>query len=51
MYVQAGSQGRRLRFASGKWGGDNYGERSEPKNFFARGGIIYPETAKLTMLD
>jgi hypothetical protein len=29
-----------------KWG-DNYGERSEPKNFFARGGIINPETAKL----
>jgi hypothetical protein len=29
-------RGRRLRFASG--GRDNYGERSEPKHFFARGG-------------
>jgi hypothetical protein len=32
--------------------GDNYGERSEPKKVFARGGgIIHPETAKLTMLE
>jgi hypothetical protein len=37
-------QGRRLGFASGR---DNYGERSEPKNVFARGGLISPETAKL----
>jgi hypothetical protein len=42
------SQGRRLRFASG---GDNYGARSEPNKFFARGGIIHPETAKLAMLE
>jgi hypothetical protein len=35
-------QGRRLRFASGR---DNYGERSEPKKFIARRGIIHPETA------
>jgi hypothetical protein len=44
-------QGRRLRLASGK---DSYGERSEPENFFARGGagvIIPPETAKLTLLS
>jgi hypothetical protein len=39
-------QGRRLRFASGR---DNYGERSEPKNFLLTGDNP-PETAKLTML-
>jgi hypothetical protein len=33
-----------------KWG-DNYGERSETKNFFCSWGIIHPETAKLTMLE
>jgi hypothetical protein len=33
-----------------KWG-DKYGERSEPKNFFARRGIIHPETTKLAMLE
>jgi hypothetical protein len=36
-------QGRRLRFVSG---GDNYGERSEPKNFFARGGDNPPRNSK-----
>jgi hypothetical protein len=34
-FANESSQGRRLRFASCR---DNYGERSEPKNFFARGG-------------
>jgi hypothetical protein len=33
-----------------KWG-DNYGERSEPKNFFARGEIIPPETTKLAIFS
>jgi hypothetical protein len=36
-------QGHRLRFANG---GDNYGERSEPKNFFARGGDNPPRNSK-----
>jgi hypothetical protein len=36
-------QGRRLRLASE---GDNYGERSEPKNFFAHGGDNPPRNSK-----
>jgi hypothetical protein len=40
-------QGRRLRFASGM---DNYGERSEHKNFFLAGDNS-PEKSKLIMLE
>jgi hypothetical protein len=41
--TDASDQGCRLRFASGR---NNYGERSEPKNFFAREGDNPPRNSK-----